>query len=102
MKIKKNDNIIVIAGKDRNKKGKVVSVLPDAEKVIVGGINLFKRHQKPRRGGEKGKTITVEAPLRISNIALVCTKCGKATRVGYKTTESKEKIRICKKCNQEI
>lgn len=102
MKIKKNDNILVIKGKDRNKKGKVLTVLPDAEKVIVGGINLVKKHQKPRRGGEKGKTVTVESPLRIANVAIICTKCGKATRVGYKKTDNGETVRICKKCDQEI
>lgn len=102
MKIKKNDNVLVIKGKDRNKKGKVLMVLPEAEKVIVGGINLIKRHQKPRKGGEKGKTVTVEAPLRAANVAVICTKCGKATRVGIKKMDSGEMVRICKKCNKEI
>lgn len=102
MKIKKNDNILVIKGKDRNKKGKVLAILPDAEKLIVGGINLMKRHQKPRKAGEKGKTVTVEFPFRVANVALICPKCGKAARVGYKKLDSGEKARICKKCNEEI
>lgn len=102
MKIKKNDNVLVIKGKDRNKKGKVLLVLPEAEKVIVGGINLIKRHQKPKKGGEKGKTVTMEAPLRAANVAVICTKCGKATRLGIKRMESGESVRICKKCDKEI
>jgi len=102
MKIKKNDNVLVIKGKDRNKKGKVLLVLPEAEKVIVGGINLIKKHQKPKKGGEKGKTVTMEAPLRAANVAVICTKCGKATRLGVKRMENGESARICRKCDKEI
>ncbi len=102
MKIKNNDNVIAIKGKDRNKKGKVVRVLPAVGRVIVGGINLIKKHQKPKRNGEKGKIVTMEAPINIANIALICPKCGAVARIGYKKMESGDKVRICRKCNQEI
>jgi len=102
MKIKKNDNVLILKGKDRNKTGKIVRVLPSVGKVIVGGLNLFKRHIKPKRGGEKGKTVSVEFPVNVSNVALICSKCNKASRVGYKKMDSGEYERICKKCNQEI
>lgn len=102
MKIKKNDNVLVIKGKDRNKTGKVVGILPEKGKVVVGGVNMTKRHQKPKRSGQKGQILSVEAPLRIENLMLICPKCGKPARVGYKKMENGEKVRICKKCDQEI
>ena len=102
MKIKKNDNVLVTKGKDRGKKGKVVRVLQESNKVVVGGINVMKKHQKPKKGGEKGKTISVEFPINVANVALVCPKCSAPTRVGYKKLENGEKARACKKCNQEI
>lgn len=102
MKIKNNDNVIVIKGKDRNKKGKILRVLLAEGKVIVGGLNLIKKHQKPKRSGEKGKIVTMEAPINAANVALVCPKCGAVARIGYKKLESGDKVRICRKCNQEI
>ncbi len=102
MKIKKNDNILVIKGKDRNKTGKVVGILPEKGKVVIGGINIIKRHQKPKKNGQKGQILSIEAPLRIENVMVICPKCGKPARVGYKKLENGEKVRICKKCNQEI
>ena len=99
MKIKKNDTVLIISGKDRGRKGKVLKVLPKEEKLVVEGINLRKKHLKPRRTGEKGQIIQFPAPLHISNIKLICSKCGKTTRVGYKM-ESERKQRICKKCGQ--
>lgn len=102
MKIKKNDNVLVTKGKDRNKTGKVVGILPEKGKVVVSGVNMIKRHQKPKRSGQKGQILSVEAPLRVENLMLICPKCGKPARVGYKKLENEEKVRICKKCNQEI
>ncbi len=101
MKIKKGDTVLVISGKDRGRKGKVVSSLPKKRKVIVEGINIKKKHIKPRREGEKGQIIEVPAPLDVSNVKIICSKCGKATRVGYKIVDG-VKSRICKKCGQEI
>jgi large subunit ribosomal protein L24 len=101
MKIKKGDNILVIAGKDRGRTGKVIKSLPKELKILVEGINLKKKHVKPKKEGEKGQVVQVPAPLTISNVKIVCPKCGKATRIGY-TIEKDEKKRICKKCKQEI
>lgn len=101
MKIKKGDQVLIISGKDRVKKGKVLKVFPKESKILVEGINLRKKHQKPKRSGEKGQIITLPASLPVSNAKLICPKCGKATRVGYKITEGK-KYRVCKKCGQEI
>lgn len=101
MKIRKGDQILIISGKDRGKKGKVLKVFPEASRLLVEGINLRKKHQKPKKGGEKGQIILLPASLSISNTKLICSKCGKATRVGYKIL-NKTKVRICKKCKQEI
>ncbi len=101
MKIRKGDTVLITSGKDRRKKGKVLTSFPPKRKVIVEGINLRKKHQKPRRAGEKGQIIQLPVPLDISNVKLICPKCGKATKVGYKIVE-KKKYRVCKKCSQEI
>jgi len=101
MKIKKGDTVLIISGKDRGKKGKVLKTFPKGGRLIIEGINLRKKHVRPRRTGEKGQIIEMPAPLDISNIKLICPKCGKATKVGYKIGEGK-KFRICKKCDQEI
>jgi len=101
MKVKKGDNILITAGKDKGRTGKILKVLVKEEAVLVEGINLKKKHSKPRKEGEKGQVIQVPAPLNISNIKIICPKCGKAARVGY-AIENKEKYRICKKCKQKI
>lgn len=101
MKIKKNDTVLVVAGKDKNKKAKVIKLSPASEKITVEGVNIAKKHIRPRKQGEKGQRVEVAMPLHISNVKLVCPKCEKPTRVGYKLTE-KDKFRVCKKCKQEI
>jgi len=101
MKIKKNDNIIVIAGKDKGKKGKVLKAFPSLEKVVVEGVNVFKRHQKARKEGQKGERIDVAMPVHVSNVALIDSKDNKATRIGYKV-EGGKKIRISKKSGQKV
>jgi len=101
MKIKKGDTVSVISGKDRGRKGKVLEVFPKESHLLVGGINLRKKHQKPKKQGEKGQIIQLPGAISVSNVKLVCPKCGKATRVSYKIS-GKNKVRICKKCKQEI
>lgn len=101
MKIKKGDTILVTTGKDKGKRGKVLRVFSGADKVVVENINLAKKHHKARRQGEKGRVIEMPRPLHISNVKLICVKCGVAAKVGYKLTEG-GKFRICKKCGQEI
>jgi large subunit ribosomal protein L24 len=101
MKIKKNDTVKMLAGKDRGKTGKVLRVVPDEKKIIVEGLNMIKKHNRPRREGEKGQRVEVPRKVDISNVAIVCPKCGKTTRVGY-TVNGEHKARICKKCEGEI
>ncbi|HUV81058.1 MAG TPA: 50S ribosomal protein L24 [Patescibacteria group bacterium] len=100
MKIKKNDTIIVISGKDRGKKGKVLQVFPNENRIIVEGINLRKRHRKPKKSGEKGQIVVLPAAIAVSNAKLICLKCGQPSRLSYKINQGK-KYRICKKCGQE-
>ncbi|MBI2038427.1 MAG: 50S ribosomal protein L24 [Candidatus Nealsonbacteria bacterium] len=101
MKIHKNDTVLIKSGKDKGKKGKVLKTFPKEGKILVEGVNLKKKHQKPKKGGEKGQVIQLPGLIDVSCVRLVCPKCGKAVRAGYKITGDK-KYRICKKCNQEI
>ncbi len=101
MKIKKNDQVKILAGKDSGKTGKVSGVFPNEKKVIVEGLNLVKKHMRPRREGEKGQRIELPRKIQVSNVSLICPKCGKTTRVGFKITGD-NKARICKKCNSEV
>ena len=101
MKIKKGDNVKVLAGKDRGKTGVVARAFPDRDKVVVDGLNIRKRHVRARRAGQKGEAVQFPAPFSVSNVQLVCRKCGNPTRVGYKVTDI-TKVRICKKCGAEV
>ena len=101
MKLKKGDNVLITAGKDKGRTGKIMKSFPKDLKVLVEGINLKKKHVRPKKEGEKGQVVDIPAPLDISNIKIICPKCGKATRIGYKT-EGEVKNRICKKCRQII
>lgn len=100
MKIKKGDTVLIISGKDKGKKGKVLKAFPKERRITVEGVNIRKKTLKARRAGEKGQIIEFTAPIYASNIKLICSKCGKAVRVGYKIGD-KEKYRVCKKCGQE-
>lgn len=103
MKIKKDDIVKIIAGKDKGKKGKVTQVFPQDEKVVVDGLNILIKHARARRSGEKGQKIEFSAPLSISNVMLICSKCNKPARLEMKITgESKTKQRSCKKCKNII
>lgn len=101
MKFKKGDNVIVISGKDKGKKGSIVRVLKDDNKVVVEGINLTKKHQRPRKSGEKGSIITLAMPINASNVMAIDPKTGKRSRVGFKMVGDK-KVRIARKSGQEI
>jgi large subunit ribosomal protein L24 len=101
MKIRKNDTVLIISGKDRAKKGKVVRVFPKINKIVVEGINLRKKHVRPKRTGEKGQIISLPLPIDVSDVKIICPKCGRAARIGYKV-EAGEKVRVCKKCGGEI
>ncbi len=101
MKIYEGDNVLIISGKDRARKGKVVRVFDKIGKVIVEGINIRRKHVKAKKSGEKGQKIESPAPISVSNVKLICPKCGKATKVEYKIIKD-SKNRICKKCSAEI
>ena len=101
MKLKKGDTIIITAGKDKGKKGKIEAVFPSEDRVLVPGVNMYKRHQKKRDERRPAGILDFPRPLRFGNIALVCPKCGKPTRVGYIVAKG-EKVRICRKCKQKI
>lgn len=101
MKLKKGDNIIMLSGKDRGKKGKVILVFLEDRKVVVEGLNLIKKHIRARKEGQKGQIVSKERAVSASSVALVCKSCGKPTRVGYKF-EGDNKLRICKKCKTEV
>jgi large subunit ribosomal protein L24 len=100
-KIKKNDQVKILSGKDRGKIGKVLRVIPKSSKAIVEGLNVVKKHTRPKRQGEKGQRVSVPAPINLSNLMLVCPKCSKPSRVGFKVTE-KTKFRVCKRCKSEV
>lgn len=101
MKIRKSDTVLIISGKDRGRKGKVIEAFPEDGRVVVEGINLRKKHLRPKRSGEKGQIVEIPAPLNVSDLKFICPKCGKASRVGYKM-EGGKKYRVCKRCKQEI
>lgn len=100
MKIRKGDIVLIISGKDRGKTGKVLRAFPGGFKVVVENVNIRKKHTRPKKGGEKGQIVRIPAPINVSNVKLLCPKCGKATKVGYRI-EGNKKYRICKKCGQE-
>ncbi len=101
LKIKKGDSVIVIAGKDKGKKGSVLSVIRDTDRVVVSGVNMIKKHQKASASATAG-IISKEAALHISNVALIDPKEGKATRVGYKTLEDGKKVRVARRSGETI
>lgn len=101
MKLVKNDEIKVVAGKDKGKTGKVEKVFSKESKVLVAGVNQYKRHMKAREQGQQSEIITITKPLPVANVQLICPKCKKITRVGYKV-EGEKKVRICRKCKATI
>lgn len=99
MKIRKDDKVKILVGKDRGKQGKVLMVLRDTDKIVVEGINIVKRHIKPGKVSKEGGIIKIEKPVSVSNVMLVCEKCGKAVRLGFSIAGGK-KYRVCKKCGE--
>lgn len=97
MNLKKGDNVMVIAGKDKGKSGTVAKILSEKDRVLVNGINTVKKRTRPQKQGEKGQTIAVSRSLHSSNVMLVCKNCKQPTRVGYRK-EGEIKVRYCKKC----
>jgi large subunit ribosomal protein L24 len=101
VKLKKGDRVKVIAGKDIGKDGVIMRVIPEKNKVIVEGVNIAKKHQRPTRVTMQGGIIDKDMPINASNVALICGSCG-ATRIGYRFDDAGNKIRICRKCKGDL
>lgn len=100
LSVKKNDQVVVISGKDKGKRGKVLSAAPREGRVMVEGVNIVTKHQKPRGQQQPGGIIHQEAPIFASKVMLLCGKCGKATRLAHKILADGKKVRVCKKCGE--
>ena len=100
MHVKRGDMVQVISGKDKGKEGKVITAIPETGKVVVEGVAMVTKHQKPRQQGQEGGIINVEAAIDASNVLRVCSKCGKPARTGVKVLEDGSKVRYCKKCQE--
>ena len=102
MKIRRNDTVVVIAGKDKGKKGKVRQAEPEGSRVVVEGVNMVKRHMKPRAGTRQAGIIEREAPINVSKVMLFCAKCDHPARIGSRFLEDGSRVRICRHCGQMI
>jgi len=102
MKIRKNDTVLVIAGKDRGKKGKVRFAYPKEQRVLVEGINFIKRHTRARGRVMQAGIIEREAPIHVSNVMLLCSRCNHPARIGYRFLEDGRKVRVCRSCGEVI
>ncbi len=102
MKIRKNDTVLVTAGKDRGKRGKVRFAYPKKNRVVVEGINFIKKHSRAQGQARQAGIIDLEAPIDVSNVMLLCQKCNRPTRVGFTSLEDGRKVRICRKCKEVI
>ena len=102
MKIRKEDNVLVITGKDKGKKGKVRFVYPRKNRVLIEGVNMIKTHSRARQQVKQAGLIEREAPIALSNIMLICTRCNKPARIGYKILDDGRKVRICRSCKEAI
>ena len=102
MNIRKDDMVVVLSGKDKGKQGKVLKADPKNGKVVVEGVNVATKHSKPRKQGDEGGIVKMETPIYVSKVMRVCPKCGEPTRAAHKILEDGTKVRVCKKCNENI
>ena len=102
MEIRKNDSVMVIAGKERGKTGKILRVLPEENAVIIERLNIVKRHSKPRGPQQPGGIVEKEATIHASNVMIMCDKCNAPVRIGHKILADGKKIRICRRCNEAL
>ena len=98
MRIKKGDTVKILLGKDKGRNGKVQKIFKKKNTVLVEGLNIYKKHLKPQKEGQKGGIVEVSRPLAASKLMLICPVCGKAARIGYQQDKTGKKLRICKKC----
>ena len=101
MRLKKGDTVKVLSGNDKGKVGEILTVIPKTEKIIVKGVNIRKKHVKPRKQGEEGGIISSECAIHSSKVNIVCPKCNKVTKIGYEI-EKDQKVRVCKKCGAKL
>jgi large subunit ribosomal protein L24 len=102
LSIKKNDTVVVIAGREKGKRGRVLSVYSQEDRLLIEKINIIKKHMKPTRKQTQGGIIEKEAPIHMSNVMLICPKCDKPTRIGNSVLQDGRKLRVCKKCGEVI
>ena len=102
MKIRRNDTVKILAGKDKGKTGKVLKIYPKTNKAIVEGINFIKKHARKTQQNPQGGVVQKESPINIANLAIICTRCNKPTRIGFSILSDKTKARFCKKCEEVI
>ncbi|MCL2655318.1 MAG: 50S ribosomal protein L24 [Coriobacteriia bacterium] len=100
--VRKDDKVAVIAGKDKGKQGRVLSVNPSSQRVLVERVNIAKKALRPKNEQQQGGIIEIEAPLHVSNVMLICPSCNKPTRTGNKRSKEGKRIRVCKKCGKDI
>ncbi len=102
MKIRKNDNVVILAGKDRGGKGKIRRVMRKQKRVVIEGLNMIKRHSRASRGTRQAGIIELEGPMDVSNVQLICEKCSSRTRIGFRFLDDGRKVRICSSCKEII
>jgi large subunit ribosomal protein L24 len=102
MRIRKDDTVVIITGKDRGKKGKVRRSFPNEDRVVVEGLNMIKRHSRARRATRQAGIVEMEAPIHVSDVMLICNKCGNATRVNFRLLDDGKKVRVCNSCREVI
>jgi large subunit ribosomal protein L24 len=102
MRIRKDDTVVIITGKDRGKKGKVRRAFPNEDRVVVEGLNMIKRHSRARRATRQAGIIELEAPIHVSDVMLICNKCGNPTRVNFRLLDDGKKVRACNSCREVI
>ena len=102
MKIRKNDTVLVITGKDRGKKGKVRFAYPEHKRVMVEGVNFIKKHSRAKKQARQAGIIELEAPIHVSNVMLLCDKCNHPTRIGFRFLEDGRKVRVCRACREVV
>ncbi len=102
MRIRKDDTVVIITGKDRGKKGKVRRAFPNEDRVAVEGLNMIKRHSRARRATRQAGIIELEAPIHVSDVMLICNKCGNPTRVNFRLLDDGKKVRVCNSCREVI
>jgi len=100
--VRRGDIVKVLSGKDKDKKGKILTADPKAGKVIIEGVNMTTKHKKPRKAGDAGGIIHQESPIYACKVMLICNKCGNASRIGHKVLSNGENVRYCKRCNENV